>query len=556
MTLSNKLDKFFSTPKSVLKLSIVLGIIFLIINQISNASIYNDVALYANMGHAFSVGAWSYAFSIDVPILLSIFTGLICILGFTSLTGAMFTSGIFFIVTIFPLYGILKRIMNPKLAAWGCLFYILAPKLIRFGFSGYPESLKYFFFVMGLYLLFNYFENKKFYKIVLFGVCLAGLTLSRSEGIAFYPFLVLTFLLLYLKTNSYRPTWAIIGKFIGSTIVFTVIMLAILSPRIYQLYERTGYPGTDSRQSSYIEAYMKIFEPSNSSNGVNVEISHEQTVSSNTLLTGMISLSRINYFLGVFSRGTYGLYEILALIAIILICKRRKWTLQLGILIMFLLINAIIFYLISLAYRYFLFNIIVLMPFIIIGFDRFRKEFCEYRCRTILRYFCFLKPLLTRCNLKPLFTLIIFIVALAQIYNGMLNSYDRSQSYLRESGLWIGENKELFSNPNLTNPPVIINISKQAIGYWTNLNYLNIGGGYPQPTAGILSNWILTGVSNKLLAPPIKPINPIAISKPSIIVVSEPGDYPQAVDFLKHSSLVQEINTKWNRDVLIFKVLR
>ena len=68
----------------------------------------------------------------------------------------MLVSGFFFVATLWPLRSLLRGFLGDRAAVWGCLLYVLTPKLIRFAGSGLLESGRNFFFTAALALLFSY----------------------------------------------------------------------------------------------------------------------------------------------------------------------------------------------------------------------------------------------------------------------------------------------------------------------------------------------------------------------------------------------------------------
>lgn len=536
------IESFFADHKKVLWLATILGVFMFIITMLFATSIYNDATLYANMSYAFSIGDWQRAFVDSAPPLFPVLSGLICKLGVPVYYATLTVGSILFILTIFPLYFFLCCFTDKKYAAWGCLFYILAPKMIRFGCAGLQEGGRNFFVISSLCLIFSFFYNRKIFKLVLLGIALAGFTLIRSEGIAFVPLTLFCVILLVLKKSDYKFNIVFFRNSIVYCLIILAACVATLSPRIYQVHEETGYFETDTRQVGAIKEYIKVFESNKNNNVQPLNITKEsKKVKQVSRLDKIFSLSFFGNFINNFSRGTYELYEVLLALGLIILIKRKKWTMEYSLIVLFVLINAGIFYLVSSnAYRYFIINILIFMPFTLIGYREFLRSFSKY-------------------NLRYIFLVAVFIVAIFQIINGLQNSLDNSKSFQKNIGYWISKN-----------------IKPEEKGDVVTV----LAGWYPQfaffagANSGIINNIFinkkLSGTDGRLkltaelinkgfhadeLYSSIKLYPNKKIIKPNVIVIAKPRDHIKFIKGLKNFKNLKFINTEWNKDAVIFKVL-
>ena len=98
---------------------------------------YRDVAgVYAYYTREIGTGNWSAGWVGRVPMLHILLSGILALTGFEAYTATIMISSAFYILTLFPLRRLLERYLSPQQAAWGCLLFIFAPKVIRFSISG------------------------------------------------------------------------------------------------------------------------------------------------------------------------------------------------------------------------------------------------------------------------------------------------------------------------------------------------------------------------------------------------------------------------------------
>jgi 4-amino-4-deoxy-L-arabinose transferase-like glycosyltransferase len=522
------LESFFSNHKKVLWLATILGVIMFVITMLFATSIYNDATLYANMSYAFSIGDWPRAFSDWIPPLFTVLSGLICKLGVPVYYATLSVGSIFFILTIFPLFYLLSLFMDKKYAAWGSLFYIITPKMIRFGCAGLLDGGRNFFITLTILFLFSFFKRKRFLNLIFLGISLAGLSMARAEGIIFLPLSLLCVFILTFREYKYKLNFKLIKSFVLYCFIILLVFYAVLIPRIYQVYEKTGIPATSYQQVDLVKKVSHLFiSQSNSYSPTNTKT---QTIVG--LQKNLSSWSYVGDFINDFSRGTYELYEILLVLGILLLSTRKKWKLEHTLLLLFVLTNATVFYLISIAYRYFIVNVLFFMPFTIIGY----RKLLEWSGKLKIKY---------------LFVLVMLIIAISQIINGLDNSLDKSKLFQKDIGYWIAKNIKTTQNDKTV---TVLSLKYPQFAFWAKANSANIMNFKSANTIDKIRNLINNGFQAKNLNATIKVYPEEQIIKPNVLVIAKPQDNIMIINELKKLKILKFINTKWNKDAAIFVI--
>jgi len=541
--LFDSLSFFFSNPKKVMWLAFILGVVFSVISIVCITGYNNDAGLYIAMAHSFAIGDWSRAFLDNIPPLVPVMSGLITMLGLPPWDSGMIVGCAFYVLTIFPLYGLLCFFMDKKYAAWGALFYLLAPKMMRLGMSPMLEGARMFFYILPVYFTFSFAKDKKIYKLILLGVSLALLALVRGEGIISMPFILLALFLLCIKKNKYKTTLLSLLLPIAYCLFAFLVMLAVLSPRLYQNYIKTGYPTLDNRQAECIQKYYdKIFNRSNMENSKakKVEIPKlkaENQISDNESQEVKIGTASYygKFFKNIF-RGTYELYTILCVIGMVILALRKEWKLEHSLLILFGVINAILFALTgSIQYRYYLVNIMLIMPFILTAYLYLFEQAGKFRVQKIL-------------------VLAVLIVSIAQIINGMDNSLDKSKYYTMEAGYYLKEYRSGFRKDSNGYPTVFILGTDCGTNLFTDFNVMNPGRSKFWIGKFFSPGEALKGIeSRNCLSVAVKTPSP-EILKPGAILVFNPEEEPQDVAYLRNQPNIKEVKLPDIRETLLFKV--
>lgn len=579
----NYLSLFFSNAKKVMWLTFVIGIALSIISIFCITGHSNDAGLYIAMAHAFSIGDWNKAFLDNIPPLVPVISGIITKLGISPWHSAMIVGCVFCVLTIFPLYGLLCFFMDKKYAAWGALFYMLAPKMIRFGLSPLLEGSRMFLFILPVYFIFSFANDKKLYKLILLGISLALLGLVRGEGITSMPFILLGLILLCMKKDKYEFSFKAATKLIWYCFFTIVVMLAVLSPRLYQNHLNTGYPALDKRQIDHIKGYYPNLFPKNDFkpqsvqsiplNGSSVvvplaevkklsfadqksKLEHfpnndlkSQNIQPISLNDSSVAVPiaeakklsfadqypRLDFFFKYwkdFSRGSYELYLILSAIGIIFLIYRRNWKLEHGLMILFVFGNGILFYFVNTAYRYYLVNIMLLMPFTLAGYKEVLNKTKKFRVYKIAIG-------------------IVLLISIGQIFNGMDNTIDKSKFYTMQAGEWLRQNKKDFQKDANGYPTIFIIGEDCGTNLFNDFNIINPSRSYSSLTLQAS----MKGVhSDNCLSVVIKTPNALVL-KPNIVLLFNPEKFPQEVLYLRNHATFQEIFLQEIKKTLVFKVV-
>jgi len=543
--LFESLSRFFSNPKKVMWLTFILGTVFSTISTACITSYSSDASLYIAMAHAFAIGDWSRAFLDNIPPLVPVMSGLVTMLGIPPWDSAMIVGCVFYVVTIFPLYGILSFFIDKKHASWGALFYLLAPKMMRYGMTPLFEGSRMFFFILPVYFLFSFIKERKIYKLALLGMSLAFLALARGEGILSVPVISFALIILCWRDNKYKINFLLIRNLIVYLLVVVCAMIVVLFPRLYQVYQKTGFPATDVRVVELTKSYIAKYEHTNNAlikdnklNSGNQTISPTKEFSYSTLDSKYItSFKYFNDFIQNIARGSYEIYLILSAIGIILLCRIRKWTMEYSLLLFLAFFNAAMFYFsYAVNYRYFLVNVMLFMPFTLLGYNQLLNLALKYR-------------------LQKIFILAVLILLVGQLINGMDNSIDKSKYYTMQTGYYLEEQKNKFEKDANGYPTVFILGTDCGTNLYEDFNIMNPGrsqyfiGSYydlEQALKGLPSSECLSVAT--FTSPKIN-------LTPNIILVFDPDELPTEVTFLRSQSNIKEINLSGIKKTLLFKVI-
>lgn len=529
---------FFSDSKKVLSLAFILGIGFAVISTVFITGYANDGGLYIAMSHAFSISDWNRAFLDSIPPLFPVMAGLVCKLGFTPWSSATLVSGLFCALAIFPLYGTLCFFMEKKYAAWGVLFYILAPKLMRWGFAPMTDGCRLFFFMLPIYFMFSFYRNKKVVTLVWLGISLSLLALVRGEGILFAPVILFALLLLCFKSGGYKFTPDFFRKSVLYCLITMFAVIVVMSPRLFQVYQKTGFPATDIRVANQFKKYYeKVFAASQQLPKEQDIAVYSFTNSPNAVLLKVVdkrnrlSVKYMIEFLQNIVRGAYEVYFVLAMLGMILLLVWRQWTLEYGILVFFVAMNACMYYFFSIPYRYFIVNVMLLMPFTILGY----KQILTWSARF---------------KLTALLAAAVFILAVCQTVNGLDNSIDRSKQYWQKIGDLLKQNElKNAAGSGKVKTAYVLGMDC-GTNLFNNFNVIN-----PSRAGFILSiKDARKGFPASLCISVAKKISDDIILTPDFFVID--SDYKDAIAELRIDSGVREVSTGWNKKVVLFESLK
>ena len=425
--------------------------------------VYDDIAAcYALMTRAFADGDWYNAFALHVPALTTSMGGLLTALGMGPFRSLVIVSCLFYIASIPLLYYILKYFLKRgDYAAWGCLLYVLAPKIIRFSCTGLLNPAKNFFIIAAIALILSSAKRLRWSNTLLMGVVLAGLALARAETIVFLPLLVLWYAYFIFADKKIELKKRFRTIFLHS-LVITVMFFICASPRLYQGYKTVGVPVLDMRQAHYI---CKVLPFTNTGYKENLYIMAERK----TFIPDTKSKrgwEKTWQGVECFTRGAYTPYLLLALLGIFLWWRKKEDRAEAFILFSVIALNTAVLIDISNSVRYYTINLIMLLPFTFIGLKFIFDLLPELKR---LKFFAE-KPKVIQ-TVKILFITALVVVALLQIKNGAKQAIKRKYDYEYKTGFWIEANKDKYCSAK---GRILVAATQPQFALWADAVWLNI----------------------------------------------------------------------------------
>lgn len=207
----------------------------------------NDMASrYAPMAEAFASGDWRVAFHPRFGLLFSAVTG--CISYLTGLNGfrsCQVAAMIFFWLTAFPLWSIYRRIWDERVAATGCLLYLLSSFLTRYAYFGLRESWKAFGIAVGVCGILTVVQAPNKWRGYLAIACGGAFLIAvRGDG-AFYALVLLIVAAVLEMSRADRLP--------ARTFLAGLLILVLVSPQLYYNFNMLGYPVPESRHAQMLK---------------------------------------------------------------------------------------------------------------------------------------------------------------------------------------------------------------------------------------------------------------------------------------------------------------
>lgn len=156
----------------------------------------------------------------------------------------------FMALSVFPLAGICKKMLNPWATVWVLLGFILSHPIRYLGGMGYTEGLFFFLTLLFVHIALpvGASTGRWIWAAVVASLCYY----VRANGIFLLPVLLFS-LLIYSPFSIKR--WALAA---GLVIVFFLVSF----PHLYLRYEAHGSPFDNGPQNNFfIENYMDIWDP-------------------------------------------------------------------------------------------------------------------------------------------------------------------------------------------------------------------------------------------------------------------------------------------------------
>lgn len=446
--LRSRIDRWnmLLTPGRLLGCAAGSAVLFMLCYLLFCNDIYRDVAAcYTYYAGEWSRGNWLSAPISALPPLTIFAAGLLARTGLEIYSAVILLSALFYILMIFPLYGLLLRFFPARIAAWGTVLYVLTPKIIRHSGMGLLESGRDFFLILALYLLFRFLDNRRKLLIpVLFGASLGFLSLTRGEGAVIGLLLLILLPILVWRAEQYRPR----RLFTSALPLFLSAVLgmgAVLAPRLIEMYRVTGYPVTDSRMIPVLQGLPfvpRLFEDHRAelfprpADPLPVP-EWQQETTPKRLVSNLQKLIR----------GAYELYFFLALAGIVLVIRRKQWRMEYTVFSLIFACWLPVFYGISSAYRYYSFAVPLLMVFTL----------------TALRELLHLAECI---HLRETVLVILAVIFALQILNGLDILFRRHELY--ELAGWIKVDYDRLFPENHHRRPVIHTYETPELLFYLN----------------------------------------------------------------------------------------
>lgn len=529
-----RLCRFFASPVKVLGLAAGIGLAGTLLLLIAQPVYYRDAVCYTSMVQSLVQGNLSQAFLLQLPPLMTILAAPAALLGVDAVNAVLLVSSGFTILTIVPLYGLLTFFMERKYAAWGALFYILAPKILRFGLAPLLDGGRWFFFTLALYFVFSFvYGRRRWTTLIWLGVAWAGLTLIRSEGIVYVALFLGLFLLQLWQRDAWRFDFRNFGRYLLYLLLPLLLMSLLVLPRLLQVARVAGYPVVDLRQAAAIESVAGMV--------TGKSVLAERTVSGSLPLVRYADDEFQSRFRRNFLTGGYEVYLVLGGLGLFLLLRRRQFNFRYGIMLGWFLLNAFAFLAMqSVATRYFLINVIFLLPFTVYGY---RSVFDGVQCR--------------RRPVRAIFLPAVAVVAVCQFINGLDNVFpDRKLAHYKTVGLALRQElgRDVFRRAG-TEYFVVLPVGRNYNwGYYARANMLMNDGFF---TGGESVDWIDAaerGLPGRLAIYTMEKVDDETLLPPDFVIVDEPEKFEAGLEVLQALPGVRELPTGQESRVRVFRL--
>ncbi len=254
-----------------------------------------------------------------IPPLFSTVGAIFCFLGLHCFTAAKLTSTLFFVGTIFPIWGIVHRVFGKRYAFWACLTFLFCHRMIRHAGDGLIDPGKAFFLTLTVYLLIRSSNGCSIRLATSLGLALAGLTLVRGEGVMFAGIAIALALFLILRKGRSMKSM------VSSVILVCTFSLAIF-PWVLNSYVQTGYPVTDSRQIGLLRPVFRRLGVSRRTPSLTVNSPMLELVAKPA--KGSERKQPYSKVSKEVFEGIYPLFSWLSIIGMISWHRRKKWSVE------------------------------------------------------------------------------------------------------------------------------------------------------------------------------------------------------------------------------------
>lgn len=530
------LGDFFATPHKVLALSLALGILMTVLLVLAQPVFYRDSVVYLAMVKGFQLGDWSAALNPNLPPLVPLAGGALTGCGIEPKTALLLAGSLFFLLAIFPLYALLQYFVTPKVAAWGCLFYVLTPKLIRYGLAPMTDSGRWFGLIWMLCCVFAVSRKFTVWRAVMLGAAFAVLCLARAEGLVLGLTLFVMLGLLMLHENHWRPSWKFLRRGLAVLSIAFATAFVLVLPRLVQVKNATGCPALDTRQAVALAGAWRTL-----SGGADSAVRPAGEFMMQKFAFDWFSDAKFNrrFWSNAFTGG-YEIYMLLAVAGMILLARRRAWQIEHTVMLLLIAANIGAFYLMNAAAgRYFYIQAVWLLPFVLVAYEWLLEQSARIRYG------------------KPVFLVLVAAVALGQLVNGLdnlnLGEIDTIKIMgprlraMRESG-WASRSHTAKLN--------LLTLGEEyGWGYYADANSAT-GHGYPYNMlrTHTLEELLRDGLMADRLQYRAEKLEDYFTIKPDLVVVTDPKKYRSELKYLETAPFAVEIPAAEAAPVRFFRI--
>ena len=443
--IKEKTTAFFLDPQKVFLLALAITIFCTGCYTLFFTDIYRDTAgVYAMYARELARGNWFAGIVTRAPMLNITLAGALGYCGMETIAALTLVSGGFYIAALYPLRKLLLRYLSPLAAAYGCLLYATAPKLITFFCAALLESSRCFFLLAAVLYFLNVCEKPGWKNSLLFGVSSGFLMVSRGEGLP-VGIVLLAGAFIYGRSFCRRVSWKQQLAACGFAIFIAVL---VITPFCMMNYAKTGYFVTDMRIISIAGIAHSQLEAAGKSTPQAV-----QSFTSGEEGNRNWGEKTASIFSGMW-RGGYELYWVLAAIGIILMFKRGKWRSDHLLFAGVTLMQVMMYFVIVSSYRYYIFMIPLFMCFTVSGASWLlaaAKKYLPGKMTVLLCAVC-------------------AVVIVLQIINGTSRAFKRKSHPERAVAAWVARyEKEKFSGSKLR----LLAVNLPEVAYWSKAIYVN-----------------------------------------------------------------------------------
>lgn len=445
-----KLHNLVHSPEKVFISALLVAVFCTLCTVLFLSDIYRDTAnVYAVYAREIGRGNWYDGIATGVPMLNILLAGLLSRCGLEAVKALSLIAGLFYIATCFPLRKLLERYDSPLMAAWGCMLFVCAPKIVRFACAPLLDSASIFLVTAGLLFFLRLSEQPTAKDGALFGLSAGFLAAARGESFIISVALIFG-LPLFAALFKRPPAWR---KLLLCWLLAACCATAAVSPFCTMNYCKSGYFVTDARVVGYTKIFGKALGL------IPVKSAEERSKLFTSNANGNHNWrAKFGHLFSCLMRGGYELYIALAALgAIVIICRKELKSDYLVIIGLTLLYFAIFLFTVS-ATRYYLFVVPFYMVFTITGANLIYKLSCRYVPKYI--------PLLCVCA---------GVILAAQVGNGLKRSFSGNGKEELTVGKWIGE----WLRENIEGREALIYApGATEVAYWSGAEHT---AGYEDP---------------------------------------------------------------------------